>query len=106
MQATMTIPTQTRKQAMDWSLVLASQGIEPMIEKGESGYVLIVPAENYDVAVDAIRKYRAENRSWPWRQVVLREGLIFDWASLAWVGLIVVFHWVNSRIDLISRGLM
>jgi len=90
---------------MDWSLVLVSQGIEPVIERAEIGYQLVVPAENYDAAVDAIRKYRAENRSRPWRQVVLRDGLIFDWASLAWVGLVVFFHWLGSRIDLVSRGL-
>jgi membrane associated rhomboid family serine protease len=106
MPPTATIQAQSQRQAMDWSLVLISQGIEAIIEKAEQGYFLVIPAENYDAALDAIRKYRAENRSWPWRHVVFKQGLIFDWASLAWVVLIVVFHWLNSRFDLTTRGLM
>ena len=91
---------------MDWSLVLVSQGIEATIEKAEHGFELIVPAVNYDAALDAIQKYRAENRSWPWRHVVFREGLVFDWASVSWVILIAVFHWINSRTDLVTAGMM
>jgi rhomboid protease GluP len=105
-EATATIQAQTRRQAMDWSLVLASQGIEAAIEQAEHGYELVVLAGNHEAALDAIQKYRAENRSRPWRQRILREGLVFDWASLAWVALVACFHWLGTRFDLASRGLM
>jgi membrane associated rhomboid family serine protease len=91
---------------MDWSLVLISQGIEAIIEQGEAGYRLVIPAENYEAAVSAIHKYRTENRSWPWRHTLFRQGLIFDWSALAWVILIGAFHWLGSRFDLTDRGLM
>jgi len=91
---------------MDWSLVLISQGVEAIIEKAENGYALVIPAESHAAALDAIHKYRAENRSWPWRHVVFRQGLIFDWASLAWVALIAIFHWLNAHFALATGGVM
>ena len=93
---------------MDWSLVLVSQGIESTIEYSEegAGWGLLVAGRDYENALNAIHQYRLENRRWPWRQQVFRPGILFDWGSLAWVLLLVLFFWLNARADLQSAGIM
>lgn len=50
------IPARHRRQAMDWSLVLASQGIEHRIDYDEAtGWTLAVPEADYQKA-DAHRR--------------------------------------------------
>jgi membrane associated rhomboid family serine protease len=125
------IAAHSRQEAMDWGLVLASQGIEATIEgpdgegqmdgnygkdgkdgrgiegpEGEGSWGLAVAAEDYGKAVRAIRQYRIENRGWPWPQPVLEQGYPFDWGSLAWVLLVVLFFWLEGRADLRSAGMM
>jgi len=88
----------TRRQAMDWSLVLASQGIEPVIQQDAGGkWQLIVPTEVETQAAAVIRQYRIENRHWHWRRMVLRQRLVFDWTAAIWVLLLVLFHWLSGR---------
>ncbi len=109
MQPTLSpIPARSRRDAMDLSLVLLSQGIETMIEQpgNNTGWKLLVAANDYENAVNTIRQYRIENRGWPWQQKVFRAGFLFDWASLAWVFLAVVFFWLGSRTDLLDPGVM
>jgi len=90
------IRAHTHRQAMDWSLVLASQGIEHGIERAEDGgRFLVVPTQEYQRAAEAIRLYRLENRRWPWRRMIPKTGAVFDWASAAWVLLTVVFYWLE-----------
>ena len=61
---------------------------------------------DYQQAADAIRQYRIENRGWPWQRELFRPGLLFDWGSLPWVALLVLFFWLDAQIDLRARGLM
>jgi membrane associated rhomboid family serine protease len=98
----------SRRQAMDWSLVLVSQGIEAVIEQpqADGSWGLWVPVDQFAAARQAIRQYRLENRYRPWQQHVLAPGLIFDWGSLAWVGLLLAFYAVDSDRNLQSLGLM
>jgi membrane associated rhomboid family serine protease len=93
---------------MDWGLVLASQGIEATIEgpEGEEPWGLRVAAQDYERAAGAIRQYRLENRGWPWRQAGRQRGYLFDWGSLAWVLLVVLFFWREGYADLRSAGMM
>jgi membrane associated rhomboid family serine protease len=89
--------------------VLVSQGIESTIEYDESGvgWALAVAAPDLERALEAIRLYQLENRRWPWRRQLFEPGLLFDWASLAWVLLLGLFFWLDShQIDLRSVGLM
>ena len=105
-QATARIAVRSRRQAMDWSLVLVSQGIETEIEFAIDGpgWGLLVPEPDYTRALGVIRQYRLENRRWPWRREV-KAGLLFDWVSLAWVLLICFFYWVSeTRADLRAAG--
>src|SRR5688572_28711607 len=88
----------TQRQAMDWSLVLASQGIEPVIQQdGEGKWQLLVPAAEEAQATAVIRQYRIENRHWYWRRTVLKQRLVFDWTAGLWVLLLVMFHWLSAR---------
>jgi membrane associated rhomboid family serine protease len=93
---------------MDWSLVLASQGIEPIIEHEETdgGWALVVPSQDHQRAINAIGMYRVENRGWPWQRHVFRTRLVFDWAGLAWVGLVILFFALDGTGGLRAVGLM
>ena len=93
---------------MDWSLVLASQGIEHLIDRDEAtGWMLSVTEMDYENALAQIRQYRLENRHWRWRQPVFQPGLFFDWSCLTWVLLNLFFFWWNeTRADLRSIGMM
>lgn len=102
------IQARSRREAMDWSLVLISQGIESTIEHTEeAGWALRVSAEQYETGVQVIGLYQAENRRWPWRRELFQPGLLFDWVSFAWVILLGGFYWLNAvRIDLHSGGVL
>jgi rhomboid protease GluP len=100
----MTIPARSRRQAMDWSLVLVSQGIETVIGHNDLGWELLVPLDEYEHALAAIRQYRHENRHWPWQQRLFKGGLTFDWASLSWVILLIFFAWLDVPYDLKGKG--
>ena len=103
------IPTHSRREAMDWSLVLVSQGIETRIDfNEETGWQLTVPEHELEHARDILRQYEAENRRWPWRQRIPGRSMLFDWGSMAWVMLICFFFWLqtHSGFDLRTAGLM
>jgi rhomboid protease GluP len=109
MQNPMTrIAARSQKQAMDWSLVLVSQGIESVIEPSEGGgWSLLIEAKNSEVAFKTLRQYQVENRGWPWRQALPWPESHFDWLSFAWAALLVFFHWVGSvQPTLYDRGMM
>ncbi len=86
-----TIPARSERQAMDWSLVLVSQGIDTRIERPEqdAGWRLVVDLPDHERALAAIRQYRQENRRRPWVRELPWSGLIFDWRSLLWSLLLV-----------------
>lgn len=102
------IPARSRRQAMDWSLVLASQGIEHVIAPGEAtGWTLAVAEADHEKALTHIRLYRLENRYWHWRRMVFQPGLFFDWTCLVWVLLTVIFFWWSAdRADVRRLGMM
>ena len=93
---------------MDWSLVLASQGIEHSIDRDEAGdWSLSVTEADHENALAQIHQYRLENRHWRWRRPVFQPGLFFDWSCLAWVLLnIFFFGWSESRDELRTTGMM
>ena len=89
----------SRRQAMEWSLVLVSQGIETSISQPAedgAGWTLLVDAADYERALKALRQYHLENRGWPWRQPLRWPETKFDWVSLAWAGLLIGFHWFGA----------
>jgi membrane associated rhomboid family serine protease len=101
------IPTRSKRQAMDWSLVLVSQGIESTIDHSEeSGWGLDVAEQDFQRALGTLKQYHLENRHWPWRREI-RPQILFDWGSLGWVVLISLVFWLNDEgVDLRGAGLM
>jgi rhomboid protease GluP len=86
----------SRRQVMDWSLVLASQDIEStIIQDDAAGWGLVVPAEHYERARETIRQYRLENRKWGWNPAVPWSDATFDWGATGWCLLFIVTHWVT-----------
>jgi rhomboid protease GluP len=82
---------------MDWSLALASEGIEPVIDfNQEAGWGLLVLAGDAERARDIIRQYRLENLRWLWRRPIFSSRLVFDWGSLVWVALLLTFFWLSE----------
>ena len=95
--ATVRVSARNRREAMDWGLVLASQGIDATIENDpQVGWALLVSGRDYERAVDAIKQYRRENRRWSWQHPVFESGLLFDWTSLGWVVLVGLFYWLSN----------
>jgi rhomboid protease GluP len=102
------IPVRSERQAMDWSLVLASQGISATILKSENGqpWLLAVDAQDYPAAQAAIRQYRLENRGWHWRSHLPWSDVIFHWGSGFWcVYLALIYLW-DARSGLQTVGVM
>ena len=92
------IPVRTERQAMDWSLVLVSQGIEAIIERDPEANLwrLVIDAPDYPRALQAIRLYRAENRHQMWRQQLPWTGLVFDWRSVLPLAFIIFLFAVEA----------
>jgi len=104
------IAVRTERQAMDWGLVLVSQGIEATIERDPEAdlWRLVIDAPDYARALQAIRQYRTENRHQVWRQQLPWTGLVFDWRSIVPLAFIVFLFAVEAtgRGDLQSSGMM
>ena len=90
------IPARNRRQALDWGLVLASQGIEPVIERSEHGWLLLVAPQDYARAQAALRQYQHENRGWGWRQELPWPEITFHRGAFVWCLLLASFYWLNS----------
>lgn len=104
-----TIPARSRQQAMDWGLVLASQGIEAAIDRDpETGrwQLRVAPAES-SRAWESIRLYLKENRRRRWQRAVEFAGLVFDWRALGWAlvmaGLFALSEMPGSSLRLAGR---
>jgi rhomboid protease GluP len=91
------IPTRSKRQAMDWSLVLASQGIETVIDllPEENRWILLIPQHDYERAREAIRQFRLENRAWRWQQKLDWSGITFHWGAIIWCLIVVLVYWLD-----------
>lgn len=89
------IPARSRRQAMDWSLVLLSQGIESVIEDTpeNGGWGLLVAGRDSERAFKTLRQYHVENRQWPWPKALRWPSVRFDWLCVLWAVLLVFVHW-------------
>jgi rhomboid protease GluP len=96
-QQTGVIPVKSERQAMDWSLVLVSQGIESTIERVPESdrWQLSVPSGDYARAVQALRQYHVENKRGAWVRE-LPAGLLLDWRAFAWAAVLLVIYFVNA----------
>jgi rhomboid protease GluP len=95
-EALASIRARSRRQAMDWGLVLASQGMEAFIDKSDEGWALLVEPQDFERAQATLKQYQLENRGWQWRQPLPETGLLFHWGSLGWVAAIVAFYYWSA----------
>jgi membrane associated rhomboid family serine protease len=92
------IPARSKRQALDWSLVLASQEIAAIINQNGTGWELIVDTSDYERARAVLSQYQTENRGWPWRRAWPGTGFAFHWGALLWVlGMAVFYYWSMVR---------
>jgi rhomboid protease GluP len=101
--ALVSIPAFSRRQAKEWGLVLASQGMEAVIDKWDEGWVLLVEPRDYDRALANLKQYQLENRGWQWRQALPEAGVLFHWGGLGWAAAIIaVYYWSKVRFPGVS----
>ncbi len=55
----------SRRQARNWGLVLEARGIVSQTEKTGWYWQILVPAKQYDQAINELIHYEQENRGWP-----------------------------------------
>lgn len=98
------IPARSERQAMDWSLVLASQGIEVALQQHpETGdWLLAVAPADHGRSLELIQTWRVENRRWAWRNQIPESRLDFHWGALVWVFAISILHSAGSMFQ--ERG--
>ena len=99
---------ESEQQALDWSLVLASQEIGSLLlapSDGIPSWRLVIEPADLPRGREAIAKFCAENRGWKLRQKLPWSGLVFHWGALFWALSMVLFHagarwagtaWINS----------
>jgi membrane associated rhomboid family serine protease len=92
------IPARSKRQALDWSLVLASQGIAAIINRAETGWELIVDGPEYERAKAVLGQYQIENRGWRWRRELPGTGVVFHWGGALWaLGMAAFYYWSTVR---------
>jgi membrane associated rhomboid family serine protease len=89
------IPARSKRQAMDWSLVLASQDIAVIINRGEAGWELIVDRQDYERAKAVLGQYQVENRGWRWRHEFPGTDVVFHWGGLFWALGLAAFYYLS-----------
>jgi len=104
------IPARSERQAMDWSLVLASQGIEAVILPPDEagGWGLLIEPRQAEGARRSIQQYRLENRGWSWRKELPGANLEIHAGALVWCLLLAAAHWAATFLapELLAAGRM
>jgi membrane associated rhomboid family serine protease len=83
---------------MDWSLVLASQGIEADLVEDEFGYFLLVDEEDYAAARSALRAYERENPRGRRVEVGPDLRLKLHFGAVVWALFLVFLYWRQSTV--------
>ncbi|HEY1171693.1 MAG TPA: rhomboid family intramembrane serine protease [Verrucomicrobiae bacterium] len=92
-EAPVLIPVKDRRQAMDWSLVLASQGIEVGIAQVEGErFALEVAAVDSTRAFQVLKLYHKETRGWNWWMARTEEGPHLETLAMFWVLALIFWH--------------
>jgi rhomboid protease GluP len=94
---TAAIECRSHAQAMDWSLVLISQGIESVIgQQPEDGrWLLKINPHDEPRAREAIAVYQRENKR-VWRREVQWAGLLFDARAGFWFATLAIFYFFDT----------
>ena len=98
MPAAPVIEARSQAQALDWSLVLISQGIEsvPVRREGEGAWTLEIAGTDWERATESIAAYERENAT-VWRREVKWTGLLFDARAVLPFAALIIFHALGER---------
>jgi membrane associated rhomboid family serine protease len=106
---TAVLECRSRAQALDWSLVLISQGIESVIgQRAEDrSWFLEVAEADLARAQESVHAYERENAT-VWRREVKGTGMLFDARAAFWFVALTLFHFfvAKPKTDFWFRGLM
>jgi rhomboid protease GluP len=104
--ASSTIPARSQHKAMEWSLVLASQGIPHLIAPPDDAgnWSLRIAPEDVTRASAALKQYEVENRVRPWQQQYLEGRVTFDWVALLWGILLVGIHALSEHRPFVEKA--
>jgi rhomboid protease GluP len=91
------------RRARLWSLVLQSRYIESRVERGESGWQLLVPAQSLEAACNELRLYLKANRNWPPSLPPVRPMIQNTLPTLSILILLATFHNLTG-LDLTVMG--
>lgn len=101
------IEARSQAQALDWSLVLISQGIEStVVQRPEDGaWILQLEPAALGRAEQSIAAYERENAT-IWRRELKWTGLLFDARAVVWYAALALFFWFGSfsHIDFHTAG--
>ncbi len=103
------ISAKSKRQAMDWSLVLASQGIGVEIARDpdRNGFILLVDDQDQARAREAIDLYLQENRGIKWIREFPKERFAFGFEGVWWcLLLVIVFILQKGYRGVESSGIM
>ena len=101
------IAARSQAQALDWSLVLISQGIESTVMQRSEDGAWVLELETTDVAraTESIAAYERENTT-IWRHELKWTGLLFDARAVVCYALLALFFWFGtvSQINFTAAG--
>jgi rhomboid protease GluP len=103
------LEARSQAQALDWSLVLISQGIEStVLRRVEDGaWIVEVADTDSSRAAESIAAYERENAT-VWRRELKWTGLLFDSRVMVWYMALALFFWfvTQAHTDFETAGMM
>ena len=103
----------SERRAHLWSLVLEARYIESRVERGETGWQLLVPGPKFDAALGELQRFVEENRNWPPFLPPVRPMIENTLPTLSVLILLATFHnltglgigiWDRHPVDWIEIG--
>jgi rhomboid protease GluP len=82
----------SERRAHLWSLVLEARFIESRVERGETGWQLLVPRPRFDSACFELQRFVEENRNWPPLLPPVRPMIENTLPTLSVLILLATFH--------------
>ena len=101
------IVARSKREAMDFGLVLASQGLESTVTRIEDRWGVMVAEDDYDRSVETLRIWKNENLGWKWlNPLPTAAGKFFHWGSLAWALATVAIYFWSTAPGIKEAGMM
>ena len=101
------IAARSKREAMDFGLVLASQGLVSTVTRIEDQWGVMVAGDDYDRSVETLRIWKNENLGWKWlNPLPTAAGKFFHWGSLAWALATVAIYFWSTAPGIKEAGMM